>query len=188
MRVIAGELGGRTLVAPRGMATRPTSDRVREALFSVLGQVGDAAVLDLYAGTGALGIEALSRGAARAVFVESGAAALAALRKNLAALGLRDRARVVDRPVARAHAETLAAGPFDLVFIDPPYVLVREVPAAMDRLTAEGALGPGVRVVLEHGSRDPPPDLPGLERGPTRAYGDTSLTFFTRGPGLPGAL
>jgi 16S rRNA (guanine966-N2)-methyltransferase len=188
MRVIGGELGGRTLVAPRGMATRPTSDRAREALFSILRDVAGAAVLDLYAGTGALGIEALSRGAASAIFVESGAPALVALRKNLDALDLRARARILGQPVARALAEVAAAGPFDLVFIDPPYVLVRDVPAAVGRLcAAPNALGPDVRVVLEHGSRDPAPDLPGLERGPTRVYGDTSLTFFMRFPGPLGA-
>src|SRR5262249_58893941 len=102
MRVIAGALGGRRLVAPRGAATRPTSDRVREALFSALGDVGGARVLDVFAGTGALGIEALSRGAEHATFVESARPALAALRANLAALGIEGLARVVPQPVARA--------------------------------------------------------------------------------------
>src|SRR5262249_36636856 len=104
MRVIAGHLGGRRLSAPRGLATRPTSDRVREALFSALGDVGGATVLDLYAGTGALGIEALSRGAAGATFVENARPALAALRGNLAALGLEEQARVIAQPVARSAA------------------------------------------------------------------------------------
>src|SRR6185369_7871918 len=102
MRIIAGRLGGRRLAAPRGSATRPTTDRVREALFSALGDVTGALVCDLYAGTGALGIEALSRGARRAVFIESARPALAALRRNLADLDLDDAARVFPLPVERA--------------------------------------------------------------------------------------
>src|SRR6185295_8236746 len=100
MRVIAGRLGGRRLVAPRGLATRPTSDRVREALFSMLGDVAGAMVLDLYAGTGALAIEALSRGAERAVFVENARPALAALHENLGSLGLEGKAKVLAQPAA----------------------------------------------------------------------------------------
>src|SRR5947209_1627120 len=96
MRVIAGELGGRRLRSPRGEATRPTSERVREAVFSMLGELGGLRVLDLFAGSGALGIEALSRGAAAATFVERSPRALAALRANIDTLGLRDRARVLD--------------------------------------------------------------------------------------------
>src|SRR5579859_1944240 len=102
MRVIAGELGGRRLRSPRGEATRPTSGRVREALFSMLGEIDGARVLDLFAGSGALGIEALSRGAASATFVEHAPPALAALRANLAALGLGERSRVVDGDALRA--------------------------------------------------------------------------------------
>src|SRR5262245_29771258 len=95
VRIIAGELGGRVLKAPAGRATRPTSERVREALFSILGDVEDLAVLDLFAGSGALGLEALSRGAARAVFVEEARAALGALKKNVESLGVAERSRVV---------------------------------------------------------------------------------------------
>src|SRR5688500_9337459 len=133
MRVIAGRLGGRRLVAPRGMKTRPTSDRVREALFSMLGNLEDRVVLDLYAGTGALGIEAMSRGAARAVFVESARPALEALRQNLASLGLVGGAagansgegcHVVGARAERAVVDIARWGPFDLVFADPPYALV----------------------------------------------------------------
>src|SRR5260370_19000096 len=123
MRVIAGAYGGRRLQAPRGQATRPTADRVREALFSILGDIDELSVLDLVGGSGALGIEALSRGAARAVFVERAPRALDALRANLEALGIdRDRAdvRALDaRAAARTaltHGET-----YDLVFLDPPY-------------------------------------------------------------------
>lgn len=177
MRVIAGRLGGRRLTAPRGLATRPTSDRVREALFSALGHVAGARVLDLYAGTGALGIEALSRGAARAVFVENARPAIAALRENLAALDLLGSARVVTQPAARAVAAIAAEGPFDLVFADPPYAALAEVPPLVAVL-ARGALAPGARFVLEHASRDAAPDLGALAPRATRAYGDTAITIY----------
>jgi 16S rRNA (guanine966-N2)-methyltransferase len=172
--VIAGRLGGRRLSAPRGLATRPTSDRVREALFSALGDVQGARVLDLYAGTGALGIEALSRGAAQATFVESARPALAALRENLAALGIEGAARVLSQPVARALAGL--AGPFDLVFADPPYAALAEVPAALEALRP--ALGEGARVVVEHASRDAAPAILGLTPRPSRVYGDTAVTIY----------
>jgi 16S rRNA (guanine966-N2)-methyltransferase len=176
MRVIAGSLGGRRLVAPRGLATRPTSDRVREALFSALGDVGGATVLDLFAGTGALGIEALSRGATRATFVESARPALTALRDNLAALGLAGRAQVLAQPVERA-APSLR-GPFDLVFLDPPYAALAAIPAVVAALATGGALAPGARVVVEHASRDPAPELADLAARPSRTYGDTSVTIY----------
>jgi 16S rRNA (guanine(966)-N(2))-methyltransferase RsmD len=177
MRVIAGRLGGRRLTAPRGMATRPTSDRVREALFSALGDVDGVAVLDLYAGTGALGIEALSRGAARATFVENGRPALAALRRNLAALGLEGEARVVALPVERA-VTTLAAQAYDLVLVDPPYAAIGAVPRVIEALAKAGALAHDGRVVVEHAARDAAPPVAGLVARPTRTYGDTALTIY----------
>jgi 16S rRNA (guanine966-N2)-methyltransferase len=176
MRVIAGRLGGRRLSAPKGLATRPTSDRVREALFSALGDVTDARVLDLYAGTGALGIEALSRGAAHATFVDNARPALAALRDNLAALDLLGLTRVVAQPVARAT--TTLDGPFDLVFADPPYAAIAEVPAAFAALASRGALAKGARVIVEHASRDAAPALAGFAARPTRVYGDTAITIY----------
>lgn len=182
MRVIAGRLGGRRLVAPRGRSTRPTSDRVREALFSMLGDVTGARVLDVYAGTGALGIEALSRGAARATFVESARPALAALRENLASLGLGDAARVVPLPAERAHADVERDGPFELVLADPPYDRLGEAASFLLRLaSAPGALAEGVRVVLEHAARAPAPALPPLEHRTTRTYGDTAVSLYVRG-------
>jgi 16S rRNA (guanine966-N2)-methyltransferase len=179
MRVIAGRLGGRTLAAPRGRATRPTSDRVREALFSALGDLTGAAVLDLYAGTGALGIEALSRGAARATFVESARPALVVLRANLAALGLEGAARVIALPVERAV--TTLGLPFDLVLIDPPYAAIGGVPRVIEALARAGALARDGVVVVEHAARDPAPPIAGLVARPTRAYGDTSLTIYDAG-------
>lgn len=178
MRVIAGRLGGRRLSAPHGLATRPTSDRVREALFSALGDVAGARVLDLYAGTGALGIEAVSRGAARAVFVESARPAIATLRENLTALDLLGATRLVAQPAARAVATLGAEGPFDLVFADPPYAALAEVPPLVAILEKSGALAAGARFVLEHASRDAAPPLGALVARPTRTYGDTAITIY----------
>src|SRR5262249_21730338 len=127
MRVIAGRFGGRRLRAPRGTVTRPTSDRVREALFAMLTDVDGASVLDLFAGTGALGIEALSRGAATAVFVERDPGAVRALRANLSALAL-DPTTAVVRSADALAALRSAKGrqeTYDLVFIDPPYARAR---------------------------------------------------------------
>lgn len=125
MRVISGTAGGRRLVAPDGSTTRPTSERVREATFNALGSLGavvDAAVLDLFAGSGALGIEALSRGAASATFVDSDRSAIRAIDTNLTACGLRDVATVVNAPVDRFLADAARVGHrFDLVLLDPPY-------------------------------------------------------------------
>jgi 16S rRNA (guanine966-N2)-methyltransferase len=138
MRVVAGELGGRTLVAPDGQTTRPTTDKVREAVFNSLASMGvleDAAVADLFAGSGALGIEALSRGAARCSFVERDRNALVALRANLAALDLGDRTSVV---VDDALVWLAAARGFDLLLIDPPYRFEGWT-ALLDRARACGA-------------------------------------------------
>ncbi len=181
MRVIGGSLGGRALTTPRGAATRPTSDRVREALFSILGDVEGTTVLDLYAGTGALGIEALSRGASRATFVENAKAALMALRDNLVKLGLVERATVLAMRVEQV-ARKLAgeATRFDLVFVDPPYEAVRDGRAAraLAQIVAAGLLAPDARIVVEHGGADSPPEVSGLARDETRRYGDAAISFY----------
>jgi len=175
-------------VAPRGDATRPTSDRVREALFSILeakAPVRGLRVLDLYAGTGALGLEALSRGAARCVFVEKGRDALAALKKNIDALGVAPRCSVLSGTVEKATRTLDPAEPFELIFCDPPYADVRSGTAtrALAAIVARvGHLHGGIRVVLEHASEDSPPALPNLGPGSTRRYGDTSLTFYAQIP------
>jgi 16S rRNA (guanine966-N2)-methyltransferase len=174
MRVVAGRLGGRRLKAPRGEATRPTSDRVREALFAMLGPLDGDRVLDLFAGSGALGIEALSRGAARAVFVERGRPAVAILRENLDALELGPEVAEV-RPVeartalrnARAAAET-----YDLVFLDPPYRLAAGMGDELSK-GLSGLLAPGARVVSES-DRRAPLDLD-FPRTHERRYGDTLI-------------
>jgi 16S rRNA (guanine966-N2)-methyltransferase len=191
MRITGGTLRSRALKAPRGQATRPTTDRVREALFGILASAGEiegTRVLDLYAGTGALGLEALSRGAETALFVESGREALAALRANVTALGLDDRAQIVAADVASAMRRVLGAGPFDLVFADPPWALVEKGPpsAVLSDLARCGGIATEGRVVLEHSARTPPFDVDGLVRLDTRRYGDTALTFYK--PAILGAL
>jgi 16S rRNA (guanine966-N2)-methyltransferase len=186
MRITGGLHRSRALTAPRGKDTRPTSDRVREALFGILtsaGALGGARVLDLYAGTGALGLEALSRGAAEAVFVESSRGALEALRANVAALALSPSARIVDGDIERSTRRIVAAGPFDLVFADPPWAKVDtgDAPRALVALASAGAFAPKAWLVLEHASRTPSPEVPPLARIQTRAYGDTTLTFYKTG-------
>jgi 16S rRNA (guanine966-N2)-methyltransferase len=182
MRVIAGRFGGRRLHAPRGRVTRPTSERVREALFSMLGELEGAVVLDLFAGTGALAIEALSRGAARAVLVERDPRALSALRANLAELGIDPPEAEVRRgeaPAALRNARERAET-YDLIFVDPPYrhtgVLGRELQAGLPPL-----LGPRARVVVERDRRtESPLRSPLLEVELERRYGDTVIAIHRR--------
>ena len=177
MRVVAGSAKGRRLAAPKGGATRPFTDRAKEALFSSLGgRVADARVLDLYAGSGSLGIEALSRGAREATFVEKSWRALQSIEANLDACGF--TGTVVSSDVAEFLAKS--TGQFDLVFVDPPYslslALVNNVlAAAADRL-AEG----GTMVVHRRAGETPPtPPIP-TELSDERRYGDTQLYVFTR--------
>jgi 16S rRNA (guanine966-N2)-methyltransferase len=172
VRVVAGEFKGRRLHAPRGARTRPTADRVREALFSMLGDVSGARVLDLYAGSGALGIEALSRGAESAVFVERDGSALAALRRNLEAVDAVAEVRRQD--VARFLARP--EGTFDLVLCDPPYDDAPRIAAplseAVPAIAAENA-----RIVTESDKRNPivlPQPLV-VER----TYGDTRIAIHS---------
>ena len=176
MRIIAGEFRGHPLVAPRGRATRPTSDRVREALFSILGDVEGLDVLDLYAGSGALGLEALSRGARHATFVETAHAATEAIRANVDTLEVKDRTRIVSGDVKRAFKGLPPS--IGLVFLDPPYA-EGGVAQVLDALTASGALVDGAWIVLEHAARNAPPaGTKARELRFTRTYGDTALTFY----------
>ena len=174
MRVIAGRFGGRRLSAPRGGRTRPTADRVREALFSVLGDLAGARVLDLFAGSGALGIEALSRGAAEATFVDTAPAALRALRDNLAALEIGAQAAEVCRADARGFLRSArkAGREYDLVFLDPPYRRAAALTRDLDR-DLPAVLSPGARVAVETGRQAPLGlALPLLDE---RRYGDTLI-------------
>ena len=171
MRIVAGAYKGRRIEAPRGRSTRPTSDRVREALFSILGAaVDDARVLDLFAGSGALGIEALSRGAAEAVFVDSDASAVATVRRNLDAIG-------VDAPVYRRDAFAWlgdADARFDLVFADPPYSSAGRTAGRLSELLPPLLTETSV-TVTESDKRDPL--LLGLPLVDERTYGDTRIAI-----------
>jgi 16S rRNA (guanine966-N2)-methyltransferase len=179
MRIIAGEFRGRRLAAVKGRI-RPTSDRVREAIFNVLGPVVmEARVLDLFAGTGALSLEALSRGARNAVLVEDQRAALEVLRRNLAALGLENKVRVLPIPVQRALKKLAGQGEqFTLVFLDPPYErgLALKTLAA---LQSSGLLPPEAWIIAEHSQRETLPVQVGkLTLSQCRRYGDTQVAFY----------
>ena len=191
MRVIAGTYRSRVLTAPAGQATRPTSDRLRETLFNVLApRIKGAAFLDLYAGSGAVGIEALSRGAGRAAFVERSPSALAVLRKNLESLELRSAARVhavsVGAFLRRAAAARSEPAPYDIVFLDPPYDAAAEYPQSLGLLggAAAGLLAGNAVVIAEHRRKELPEARLGerygsLERTRLLEQGDAALSFFS---------
>ncbi len=180
LRVIGGVLSGRRFRVPPG-EVRPTSDRVRESLFGRLGDLSGVRVLDLYAGSGALGIEAISRGAIAATFVEQDARALKVLRANLLELGIDSIASVVAGDVSVAVRRLgRAAERFDLVLIDPPYA--SEEPArAFAALIGSAILAPGAMVVLERDRRHPSPHAEGLPALDERRYGDTVVARFIAG-------
>lgn len=181
MRIVGGSLSGRVLRAPPGAATRPTSEKVREAVFNILGNImgslEGAHVLDLFAGSGALGIEALSRDAAHTTFVDAGKPALASVRGNLRELGLEDRALVVAGDAVAHAARLVPASPWRLVFVDPPYrsdLATRAVLAISAEKLAAGAV-----IVIEHDRHNAPPEALGsLLRTDQRRYGDTLVSFF----------
>lgn len=180
IRIVGGSVGGRLLATPKGMNTRPTSDRAREALFSSVESactLAGARVLDLYAGSGALGLEALSRGASAVVLVEADRKVCAVLRANVATLGL-PGAQVVTARVAEALAAP-ASGPFDLLFADPPYAVpVAEVAAALSAAAANGWLAQDALVVVERATRDPAFAWPGeFVAVRERRYGEATLWF-----------
>jgi len=179
MRIIAGVFKGRRLAPVKGR-TRPTSAKVREAVFNILGPaVVGVRVLDLFAGTGALGIEAMSRGASAAVFVEDHPEAVKALRRNLEDLGLPGQTRVWPLPVTTALKKLAAQGDrFGLVFLDPPYG-GGKAPAALDALAELNLLSTEASVVVEHSRRDTLPEESGrLRRTEVRRYGDTQVAFY----------
>lgn len=181
MRVVGGRLGGRTLRAPRGSATRPTTDRVRESLFQILGDLTGLSVADLYAGTGALGIEALSRGARWVTFVESNRPAAKALRENLETLGLGASSQLVVLPVERAAAALGAHAPYDLILADPPWAEIEHALRTLTKLLSALPLPEGGRLVIEHAARDRlalPPGFP-LALRDSRSWGDTAVSLFS---------
>src|SRR4051795_2372459 len=181
-RVIAGAAGGRRLAVPPGTGTRPTSDRAREGLFSTWqsllgGPLDGERVLDLYAGSGAVGLEALSRGAAHALLVEHDARAARIIRENIRALGIGDRARLANGRVAQVLAAGPGdEGPYDVVFADPPYPMAdAEVAAALAALVGNGWLAPGAVVAVERGTRGPALTwVDGITAERSRRYGERS--------------
>jgi 16S rRNA (guanine966-N2)-methyltransferase len=181
-RVIAGEAGGRRLAVPGGRETRPTSDRAREGLFatisSVVGSLAGARVLDLYAGSGAVGLEALSRGAGHVLLVESGARAGRVVRENIDTLGLPGAQLIVDR-VERVLARGPEGGRYDIVFADPPYALGGdEVSAMLTALADRAWLAPGALVIVERATRSGPVRWPaGYAADRARRYGEATFWY-----------
>jgi 16S rRNA (guanine966-N2)-methyltransferase len=184
LRIVSGEFRGKALKTPAGQATRPTSDRARQAIFNILDHAAwskglrDLRVIDLFAGSGALGLEALSRGAAFCLFVETDEAARAAIRENVEALHLFGRTRVHRRDATKLGVRPGADGPaFDLAFLDPPYGKgLGEI--ALERLADGGWLTPGARVVFERGSEEPPFAVAGYETLDARDYGAARVHFL----------
>jgi len=177
VRIIAGSARGRQIIAPTGRETRPTLDRVRESLFGILQfSLEGARVLDLYAGSGSLGLEALSRGAVHAVFNDQSRACCEVVRENLRTLGFSERAAVLQLD-ALAAVDRLAGQAFDIVFLDPPYRAGAQ--EALRALFLRGLVAPGGQAVVEHAWKEPPQEMPGaFLRVDTRKYGDTGLSFF----------
>lgn len=180
MRIVGGDLRGRVLSAPRSQAIRPTSERLRESIFDILTHrfddpVSGAHVVDLFAGAGALGLEALSRGAARALFVDDGVEARALLRANIEALGLGGVTRIFRRDATKL-GDAPAGEKFSLAFLDPPYGKGLATPA-LDALVKGGWLAPGAIVVVEESARAQIELPPSLIREDERRYGDTQFVF-----------
>jgi 16S rRNA (guanine966-N2)-methyltransferase len=175
VRIIAGSRKGHTIHAPRGMSTRPTGDRVREAAFNLIGPVDGATVLDLYAGSGAMGLEALSRGAARAVFVESDRDACRTIDRNLEKLRLTGAVVVCDDAARALAAEVSAGRLYDLVLVDPPYTVYADLQTMLARYLPELLAEDGL-LVVETDSRTEP-ELP-LATRTSRRYGSARLTLF----------
>lgn len=181
MRVIAGSQKGRRLLSPEGTSLRPTSDRVKEALFSILNaRISGARFLDLYAGTGAIGIEALSRGAQHATFVESHADSLRLLRENLARCGLTAQADIHPCTASAYLQRGQPQEAYDLVFADPPYQETADSLAMLSALSVSAIIAPTSTVILEHGSKSTlSPEIGRLSLVRQYRYGDTTLSLFS---------
>jgi len=179
MRIVGGKYRGRRLASPRGLAIRPTSDRVREAVFDVLGKVEGASVLDLFAGTGALGLEALSRGAVRAVFVDGGPPSLAVIRRNIQGLLLEQYTRVIQAHLpGRPGRLGDESGPFDLIFLDPPYGKNLIAPT-LDLVVRLGLAGPDSQAVAELSAKEETPGFHSPWIGvKEKVYGQTRIIFL----------
>ena len=181
MRIIGGEFRGRKLLAVRGVKTRPTSDRIREAIFNILSsKVRDAVVLDLFAGTGALGLEALSRGAHNAIFIESDKNSLSVIRRNVAAIGLEEQATIIKWDIQKnLGCLVVFAGRVNLVFMDPPYA-GNLIEPTLSHLHTSGCLQPGALIIIEHSAKE----VFCVDQNPyhledQRTYGKTLVSFLT---------
>jgi 16S rRNA (guanine966-N2)-methyltransferase len=181
MRIVAGLAKGRRIEAPKGMDVRPTTDRVREALFSSIAfRLQGALVLDLFAGTGALGLEALSRGAAAAVFVDGARRSIEIIRRNIAACGFGSQSKVIERDALVALHQLKSLGHiFDLVFLDPPYQgpMLEKALHALDK---EALIAKDALIVAEHPTEKPPSLPSGLSITSTKRYGNVALSFVQR--------
>ena len=179
MRVIAGRFRGRQIHAPPGMTTRPTTDRARQAIFNILGPLDGLNVIDCFAGSGALGIEALSRGAARATFVETDRAAVRAIEDNLRRLGLEKRGTILEVSVERAQPRIARIAPLDLVLADPPWKMAQEAAVAVATLV-RGQLAQGARVLLGHPTERPIEleESTGLVLTDRRKWGGSGMSFY----------
>jgi 16S rRNA (guanine966-N2)-methyltransferase len=187
MRVVSGQYRGKAIVTPPGDTTRPTSDRARQAVFNILEHAAwapeprGARVVDLFAGSGALGLEAVSRGAAFCLFVETDDAARGAIRENVEAMGLFGQTRIHRRDATDLGPPPSSAGaPFDLAFLDPPYAKGLGEKAAA-QLVTHGWLAPGALLVFERGRGEPDPKLDGLSLVDARDYGAARVLFFKAG-------
>jgi 16S rRNA (guanine966-N2)-methyltransferase len=178
MRIIAGKFRGRPLRAPKGLSTRPTTSRAREALFSILADLQGKVVIDCYAGSGALGLEALSRGAREVVFIESDARAADTIRENLATFGC-DNALVLECSVARAHTRLRPLAPIDWVLADPPWPIAQQALGEVEQATL-GLLAADARLVVGHRASQPIELVPhsGLTLLQRRRWGDSAMSFF----------
>lgn len=187
MRVIAGTYRSRILKSLKGLALRPTSDRLRETLFNVLGaEIAGARFIDLFAGTGAIGIEALSRGASEVVFVENHAPAAALIRRNLESLAIRKGAKVLATEAIRgleklALKEKSKTSPYDYIFLDPPYAAAKDYARVLESLGSGKLLAPGGLVIAEHRrSFESPEEVGALQCYRVLKQGDAALSFYRR--------
>jgi 16S rRNA (guanine(966)-N(2))-methyltransferase RsmD len=178
-RIVAGQHGGRRIAVPDGRDTRPTTDRVREALFGSLGDLTGVRFLDLYAGSGAIGLEAASRGAVHVLLVESAARAARTARENIALLGLSATVQLTTNPVETRLPGGPPADPYDIVYADPPYPTAEaEITAMLDGLVRYGWLAPDATVIVERSTRSPEPAwVEGVTSQRSRRYGETTLWY-----------
>ncbi|MCB2225209.1 MAG: 16S rRNA (guanine(966)-N(2))-methyltransferase RsmD [Desulfarculaceae bacterium] len=179
LKITGGELRGRPIKAPPGLGTRPTAAKMRQALFNILGpDITEARVADLFAGSGALGLEALSRGAASCLFVEKSPAVAKVIKGNLTALGLTERGRVITTGLAAASASLEEGAPFDLILADPPYGK-GQVAKVLALAADKGLLAPEGRLIIEHAPQERPEAPEGLIAVDHRRYGQSELSFFS---------